>query len=65
MELADTSGNFEVTEQVARDSKMEIIEQLAEVYGADPEDLQEALGDITETEVNESQQMFGGQNGTI
>lgn len=62
LELADESGDIEITEQIAGEVKTQVIEQLAEEYGADPADLQEALGDVTEGDVAEMQSMMGGQN---
>jgi len=63
MELVDESGKAKITEQVAADVKVQVIEQLADEYGADPADLQEALGDVTQADVDEMQSLFGGRNG--
>ena len=64
MELVDEAGKFEITEQMIKDVKMQVIEQLAEEYGADPADIQETFGDVTQGDVDEMQSMFGGQNGS-
>lgn len=63
LELADESGKFEVTEQIAQESKMELIDLLAQDYGADPADIEEALSDITDDDVTEMQKEMGIQNG--
>lgn len=62
IELADESGTVKMTEEIATNVKSQLIEQLAEEYGADPEDLQMALGDITQTDVDEMQATMGGPN---
>jgi len=61
LELVDTSGKVAITEDIAKDVKAQLVEQLAEEYGADPEDMQVALGDVTQADADEMQGMYGGQ----
>ena len=63
MELIDESGKVPVTEDIAKEVKTQVIEQLAEEYGADPEDLQVGFGDVTQTELEQAQATYGAQNG--
>ena len=63
LELANESGKVTVTEEIAKDTKGQLVDQLATEYGADPEDLQTALGDVTQTELEQAQATYGGQNG--
>jgi len=62
LELVDESGIVKVDEALAIETKNMMVEELAEEYGADPEDLQAALGDITEEDVAAMQTEMGGQN---
>lgn len=62
MELADEAKVVTMTERIATNVKQQVIEQLAEEYGADPEDLQTAFGDITQDDVMEMQSLIGGGN---
>lgn len=62
LELADTAKLFEVDEQVATDIKSASAQALVDEYGADAENVQAHLGDVTQTDADEMQQLFGGRN---
>lgn len=63
LELAAEAKLFEVNEQLAIDAKSASTQALIDEYGVDPANVEAVMGDITQTEVDEMQSMFGGQNG--
>jgi hypothetical protein len=62
LEIAEESGKFEVTEDVAVQAKSLMVQQLVQDYGVDEQAFKDATQDVTEDDINQYQQMFGGAN---
>jgi hypothetical protein len=62
LEVANESGKFEVTEDIAVQAKSLMVQQLIKDYGVDEAAFKDATQDVTEEDLNQYQQMFGGAN---
>jgi hypothetical protein len=62
LELADESGKFEVTEDVAVKAKSLMVQQLVQDYGVDEQSFRDATQDVTQDDMAQYEQMFGGAN---
>ena len=60
LEIAEESGKFEVTEEVAVKAKSLMVQQLVQDYGVDEQAFKEATQDVTEDDIAQYEQMFGG-----
>ena len=63
LELGGEAGNYEYTEELSKETKVLLIDLLGEEYGADPADIEEALGDITSDDVSNVNKEFGVGDG--
>ena len=62
LEIADESGAFKVTEEIAGNAKSLMVQQLIEDYGVDEQAFKEATQDVTQDDMTQYEQMFGGNN---
>jgi hypothetical protein len=62
LELAEESGTFEVTEEIAVKAKSLMVQQLVQDYGVDEQSFKDATQDVTQDDITQYEQMFGGTN---
>jgi hypothetical protein len=60
LELAEESGKFEVTEDIAVKAKSLMVQQLIQDYGVDEQSFADATQDVTQDDITQYEQMFGG-----
>ena len=62
LEIADESGAFEVTEDIAVEAKSLMVQQLVADYGVDEQSFRDATQDVTQEDMAQYEQMFGATN---
>jgi hypothetical protein len=62
LEIAEESGTFKVTEEIAVKTKSLMVQQLVKDYGVDDQAFRDATQDVTQDDIAEYETMFGGTN---
>ncbi len=60
IEMADTAGVIKADEQLATQLKGATVEEVLDAYGVDEADMQQAMQGMTEEDMAQAQEMFGG-----
>jgi len=61
LELAEESGAFAVTEELAVKAKGEVVKGLVATYGVDPQDIQGAAKNMSGQDIEQYSEMFGAK----